>query len=69
MSKGSMVEGYMVYQSMVYISEYLPKVDIDVPHIWDDKYTNKFEGEVLLGKGIEKKVKGGCLNICIYLHT
>ena len=23
--KGSMVEGYMVYQTMVYISEYIPK--------------------------------------------
>ena len=24
--KGSMVEGYMVHQSMVYISQYLPKL-------------------------------------------
>jgi hypothetical protein len=24
--EGSMVEGYMVYQSMVYISQYIPKL-------------------------------------------
>ena len=35
----SMVEGYMVYQSMVYISQYLPKLTVPsmhaVDHIWD----------------------------------
>ena len=48
-----MVEGYMVYQCMVYISEYLPKLveNMNVPRIRHLKSINKFEGEILLGKG------------------
>ena len=58
--EGSMVEGYMVYQCMVYISEYLPKLaeNMNVPHIWHLNSINKFEGEVLLGKGTMRIVKG-----------
>jgi hypothetical protein len=57
--EGSMVEGYMVYQCMVYIS-HLPKLaeNINVPHIWHLDSINKFEGEVLLGKGKMRTVKG-----------
>ena len=37
--EGSMVEGYMIYQSMVYISHYLPKLAMPTMHavdrIWD----------------------------------
>ena len=35
--EGSMVEGYMVYHPMVYITEYLPKFasNIHVDRIWD----------------------------------
>jgi hypothetical protein len=49
----SMVEGYMVYQCMVYISQYPPKLveNMNVPHIWHLNSINKFEGEFLLGKG------------------
>jgi hypothetical protein len=56
--KGSMVEGYMVYQTMVYITQYIPKivVSINVDHIWDVNSINKFEGEYLLGKGRMRKV-------------
>jgi hypothetical protein len=55
-----MVEGYMVYQSLVYISQYLPKLatNMNVPLIWDVNSINKFEGEVMLGKGRMRKVKG-----------
>jgi hypothetical protein len=58
--KGSMVEGYMVYQCMVYISQYLPKLieNRNVPHIWHLDSINKFEEEVLLGKGKMRTVKG-----------
>jgi hypothetical protein len=50
----------MVYQSMMYISEYLRStlLDINVPPIWDVDSNNKYEGEVLLGKGRMRKVKG-----------
>ena len=58
--EGSMVKGYMVYQCMVYISEYLPKLaeHMNVTCIWHLKSINKFEGEVLLGKGTMRTVKG-----------
>ena len=58
--EGSMVEGYMVYQTMVYISEYLPKfaTKIHVDRIWDPNSIKKFEGEYLMGKGRSRKVRG-----------
>ena len=56
---GSMVEGYMVYQCTVFISQYLPKLaeNMNVPSIWHLNSINKF-GEVLLGKGKMRTVKG-----------
>jgi hypothetical protein len=57
--EGSMVEGYMVYQTMVYMTQYIPKIaaSINVDHIWDvNSNINKFEGEHLLGKGRMRKV-------------
>ena len=45
--EGSMVEIYMVYQTMVYISQYSPKIGkmINVLDcIWDVNSMNKFEG-------------------------
>ena len=58
--KGSIMQGYMVYQSMVYISQYLPNLakNIHLPRIWHVNSINKFEGEVLLGKGRTRKIKG-----------
>jgi hypothetical protein len=59
--EGSMVEGYMVYQSLVYISQYLPKIEaklMKMPHIWDLNSIKKFEGEVLVRKGIMRELKG-----------
>ena len=55
-----MVEGYMVYQTMVYISEYLPKfvAKIHVDRIWDPNSIKFFEGEYLMGKGRSRKVRG-----------
>ena len=44
--KGSIVQGYMVYQSMVYISQYIPNLakNINLPCIWHVNSINKFEG-------------------------
>jgi hypothetical protein len=60
--EGSMVEGYMVHESMVYISQYLPKLAAQAMHavhcIWDVNSIKKFEREQLLGKGTMKKVRG-----------
>jgi hypothetical protein len=73
--EGSMVEGYMVYQSMVYISQYLPKLAAPtmhaVDHIWDVNSIKKFEyQELLLGKGRMKKMRGNILIIVkIYINN
>ena len=58
--EGSMVEGYMVYQTMVYISEYLPKFaeNIYIDRIWDPNSIRKFEGEFFMGKVRLRKVRG-----------
>ena len=50
--EGSMMDGYMVYQNMMYISEYIPKLmsNINLDHIWDPNSIKKFEGDQLMGK-------------------
>jgi hypothetical protein len=73
--EGSIVEGYMVYQSMVYISQYLPKLEVPtmhvVDHIWDVNSIKKFEDqEHLLGQGRMKKMRGNILIIVkIYINN
>ena len=56
----SMVEGYMVYQNMLYVSEYLPNLasKLNLHHICDPDSNNKFEGEQLKGKCRSRKLKG-----------
>ena len=73
--EGSMVEGYMVYQSMVYTSHYLPRLVVPtmhaVDHIWDVNSIKKFEDqEHLLGHGRMKKMRGNILIIVkIYINN
>ena len=60
--EGSMVEGYMVFQAMVYIIEYLPglafiKMELD-RRIGDPNSIKKSEGEYPMGKGRSRTVKG-----------
>ena len=59
-AEGSMVEGYMVYQNMMYTSEYNPKLasKLNLGHICDPYSNNNFEGEYLTRKGRSRKVKG-----------
>ena len=58
--EGFVVEGYLLYQIMVYISKYLPKSisKLHVDHIWNPNSINRFEGEYMMGKGILRKVRG-----------
>ena len=55
-----MMEGYMVYQNMLYVSEYFPILasKLNLCRICDPDSNNKFEGEQLKGKGRLRKVKG-----------
>ena len=58
--EGSMMEGYMVYQIMLYVRKYLPNLasKINLCRICDLDSNNKFEREQLKGKGRSRKVKG-----------
>ena len=57
--EGSMMEGYTVYQNMLYISEYLPNLalKLNLHRICDLDSNNNFEGEYMKGKGRLRKVK------------
>ena len=58
--EGSMMEGYMVYQNMLYVSEYLRKLTskLNLRRISNLDSNNYIEGEYLKGKGRSRKVKG-----------
>ena len=59
-SEGSMMEGYTVYQNMLYVSDYIPFLasKLNLSRICDPDSNHKFEGEKLKGKGRSRKVKG-----------
>ena len=59
-AEGSMMEGYMVYQNMLYVSEYLPILasNLNLRRFCDLDSNSNFEGEYLKGKGRSRKVKG-----------
>ena len=65
--EGSMVEGYMVYKSMVYIIQYLHKLVVPtmhvVDHIWDVNSIKTFEGEVIGLLTLRRKPKKGFPNM------
>ena len=59
-AKGYMMEGYTVYQNMLYVSEYIPILEskLNLRRICDPDSNKKFEGEQLKVKGKLRKVKG-----------
>ena len=59
-AEGSMMEGYIVYQNMLYVSEYLPILasKLNLRRICDQESNNNFKGKYLNGKGRSRKVKG-----------
>ena len=59
-TEGSMMEGYTIYQNMLYVSEYLPFLasKLNLRRICDPESNHKFEAEQLKGKCISRKVKG-----------
>ena len=58
--EGSMLEGYTVYQNMLYVSEYIPNLvsKLNLRRICNPDSNNNFEGEYLKGEGRSRKVKG-----------
>ena len=63
-----MMEGYTVYQNMLYVSEYLPILvsNLNLCCICDLDSNNKFEGEKLKGKGKLRKLKGNYQLVDVY---
>ena len=59
-AEGSMMEGYMVYQNILYVSESIPNLasNLNLHRICDPDSNQKFEEEQLNGKGRSRKVKG-----------
>ena len=55
----SMIEEYMAYQMMVYVTQYLPNLvaKSHIVCIWDVNSIKKIEGGYLVGKGRFRKVK------------
>ena len=58
--EGSMMEGYTIYQNMLYVREYLPILvsKLNLRRICDLDSNNEFEGGQLKGRGILRKLKG-----------
>ena len=69
--EGSMMEGYMVYQNMLYVSEYLPILasKLNLHRICDPDSKNDFEGEYPKGKGRSRKVKGNITHLTIDFYV
>ena len=63
-----MMEGYMVYLTMLYMSEYLPNLasKLNLCRMCDPDSNNNFEGEYLKGKGRSRKVKGNYYLLDVY---
>ena len=59
-AEGSMMEGYMVCQNMLYVSEYIPNLTskLNLGHICDPHSNNNFKGEYPKWIGRSRKVKG-----------
>ena len=66
--EGSMMEGYMVYQNMLYINEYFPNLasKLNLHRICDLDSNNYFQGKYLKWKGISRKVKGNYYLVDVY---
>ena len=62
------MEGYTVYQNMLYVSEYLHILasNLNLRRICDPDSNNKFEGEKLKGKGRLRKLKGNYQLVDVY---
>ena len=53
--EGSMAEGWLVQESLVFIIEYLSSVDPEMPKLWSNDTDNRVTGFEPQGKGIMHK--------------
>lgn len=55
--EGSMAEGWLVQESMYYVTEYLTTIHPTAPRMWSDEEDEKMIGEVLQGNGKKIRLK------------
>ena len=56
MPRGSMAKGWLVQESMVYITKFLASVDPDMPLQWHNKEDEHIVREIAQGKGTRRKM-------------
>lgn len=54
--EGSMAEGYIVQESLYYVTEYLLTIDRHAPRLWSEDDDEKVSGEVVQGRGKETQL-------------
>ena len=53
--EGSMAEGWLVQESCVFISEYLSRIQKNVPELWSTRDDDRLLGDVPQGNGVVKR--------------
>ena len=68
--KGSMVQGWLVQESMFYIMEFFVQLNPNMPRLWDDSDDPRVIGEVGQGNRWPKKMSVSLQikvnNLCLY---
>lgn len=54
--EGSMAEGWLIQESLVYITEYLSASDPEIPRLWSQESNRRVIGEEPQGQGIKRKM-------------
>ena len=54
--EGSMAEGWLVQESLVFISEFLSSADPDIPRLWSPDTNARLLGEEPQGQGVQRRM-------------
>ena len=54
--EGSMAEGWLIQESLVYITKFLSSLDPGMPRLWTPDSDSRIEGEEAQGKGLVRKM-------------
>ena len=52
----SMSEGWLIQEPLVYITEYLSSLDLEIPQLWSQESNRRVIGEEPQGQGIQRKM-------------
>ena len=56
--EGSMLQGYMLFKSTVYLTKLCKELNIEGLRLWDSKEIENVEGHVLRGLAKTREIKG-----------